>query len=131
MIVPLVQTRRSIQLRVNQDSLGPLDSRGNVGFVPERLRKAAASANATVFQGFKSAADSLATLISRCPGNPTAAGCALVLANTADANAARLAALQFAAAVKAALGTDSATAFVAPRAGQTRRQRHRSRAGVA
>jgi hypothetical protein len=114
-IVPLVQTRRSIQFHVNLDSLGRIDSAGNVGFVPVRLRRQAASANATVFQGFQRAADSLAILISRCPSNPAAAACATVLANTSDADATRLAALQFAAAVKAALGTDSASAYVAPR----------------
>ncbi len=116
-MVPVVQTRRSIQLRVNLDSAGKIDSAGNVGWVPDRFRKQAATANGLVYSGFQRAADSLATLIARCPGNPTAAGCALVLANTADANAARLAAQQFAAAVKAALGTDSSTAFVAPRTG--------------
>jgi hypothetical protein len=116
-MVPVVQTRRSLQLRVNLDSAGKIDSAGNVGWVPDRLRQQAATANALVYAGFQHAADSLATLLTRCPGNPTAAGCALVLANTADANAARLAAQQFASAVKGALGTDSSTAFVAPRTG--------------
>ncbi|MEO8334027.1 MAG: hypothetical protein ABI664_03590 [bacterium] len=114
-VVPLVQTRRNIQLRMNQDSLGRLDSTGNVGWVPDRQRRDAAAANQLVFSGFQRAADSLTTLLANCPGNPTAPGCATVLANTADANSTRLAAQQFAAAVKAALGTDSATAFVAPR----------------
>jgi hypothetical protein len=114
-LVPLVQTRRNVQLRVNQDSLGPLYSTGNVGWVPERLRQSAALANQQVFAGFQRAADSLTKLIANCPANANAAGCATVLANTADANSTRLAAQQFAAAVKAALGTDSASAYVAPR----------------
>ncbi len=116
-LVPLVQTRRNIQLRVNQDSLGRLDSTssGNVGWVPDRLRRDAAVANQAVFSGFQRAADSLGKLIANCPANPNAAGCATVLANTADATSTRTAAQQFANAVKAALGTDSTTAYVAPR----------------
>jgi hypothetical protein len=130
-LVPIVQTRRSIQLRMNLDSLDHLDSTGragNVGWVPDRLRRDAATANQAVFSGFQRAADSLGKLITNCPANPTAAGCATVLANTADANSTRTAAQEFAAAVKAALGTDSASAFVAPRsngdlAGRIRDQR--------
>ena len=115
LVVPIVQTRRSIQLRVNLDSAGKVDSAGNVGFVPLRSRRDAATANALVFSGFKSAADSLAILIARCPANPNASGCAAVNANTADANATRVAAQQFADAVRAALGTDSSSANIAPR----------------
>ncbi|MEO7456620.1 MAG: hypothetical protein ABIY52_10190 [Gemmatimonadaceae bacterium] len=106
--VPIVQTRRSIAVRVNQDSSG------NVGFVPERLRQAAADANNAVYTGFTKAADSLASLVSRCPASPNAAGCAAVMANTADATAASQAARQFANAVKAGLGTDVSTALIAP-----------------
>jgi hypothetical protein len=126
-MVPVVQTRRSMQLRMNLDATGKPSFHvfanpdgslgGNVGWVPDRLRRQAATANGLVYSGFQRAADSLATLIAKCPSNPNAAGCALVLSNTADANAARLAAQQFAAAVKAALGTDSSTAYVAPRTG--------------
>jgi hypothetical protein len=114
-MVPLVQSRRSIQLRMNIDSLGRVDSTGNVGWVPDRLRGQAAAANQLVYSGFQRAADSLGKLLTNCPANPNAAGCASVLANTADANSTRLAAQQFAAAVQAALGADSATSFVAPR----------------
>ncbi|MEO5813670.1 MAG: hypothetical protein ABIT20_00130 [Gemmatimonadaceae bacterium] len=114
-VVPVVQTRRNIQLRMNQDSLGRLDSTGNVGWIPERLRQNAATVNQQVFAGFQNAADSLTKLLANCPANPNAAGCATVLANTADASSTRLAVQQFAAAVKAALGTDSASAYVAPR----------------
>ena len=32
-VVPIVQTRRSVQLRVNRDTLGKIDSAGNVAFV--------------------------------------------------------------------------------------------------
>jgi hypothetical protein len=115
-LVPLVQTRRNIQLRVNRDSLGRIDTtRGNVGWVPDLSRKQAAAANDAVFSGFQRAADSLGKLIANCPGNPTAAGCSTVLANAADAASTRIAAQQFATAVKATLGIDSAKAYVAPR----------------
>ena len=116
-LVPIVQTRRAIQLRMNQrtDSLGLADSTGNVSWVPARERKIAGGANQLVFSGFQRSADSLAKLLANCPGNPTAAGCATVLANTADAASTRIAAQQFATAVQSSLGIDSATAFVAPR----------------
>ncbi len=108
--VPIVQTRRSIALRVNQDSSG------NVGFVAERLRATAASANQAVYSGFTKAADSLSSLLAKCPATPTAADCAAVLANTADAAAASAGARAFANAVKTALGTDASTALLAPMA---------------
>ena len=111
MQVPIVQTRRSVAITVNKDSLA------NVGFVPPRLRAGAASANALVYAAYKSAADSLATLVSKCPGNPSAAGCAAVNLNPSDASAAGQAARQFADAVRSALGTDTATALIAPREG--------------
>lgn len=106
--VPIIQTRRSIALRVNADSSG------NVGFVPERLRQTAASANDAVYTGFTRAADSITSLLSRCPSAPTAPGCPAVLANTSDAAAASGAARQFANAIKIALGTDATTALIAP-----------------
>ena len=108
-LVPVVQTRRNIQLTVNPDS------QGNVGYLPARLRGAAASANALVSAAFRSAADSLGILLSRCPANPTASGCAAVNANATDAAAAQLQAQRFADAVSAGLGTDTARALVAPR----------------
>jgi hypothetical protein len=111
MMIPLIQTRRSFSLRVNPDST----NRGNVGYVPPRLRQDAAQANTLVYDAFKRAADSLATLIARCPANPNATGCAAVNANAADAAATRLQAQQFADAVRIALGTDTASTIVAPR----------------
>jgi hypothetical protein len=108
--VPVIQTRRSIALRVNQDSSG------NVGFLPERLRATASSTNDAVFTGLTRAADSLTSLLARCPATPNAQGCAAVLANTADAAAASAAARQFANAVKTALGTSATTALIAPMA---------------
>ena len=108
-MVPVVQTRRSISLSVNKDSTA------NVGFVPAQSRGAAASQNAAVSASYKAAADSLAILVSKCPTNPSAAGCAAVNLNAADASAAGVLARQFADAVKAALGTDTTHALIAPR----------------
>ena len=108
---PVVQTRRNIAFRINKDSAA------NVGFVPSRQRDSAAKINALVYAGFKTAADSLATLVARCPANPGAAGCAAVNANAADAAAAGTAAGAFAAAIKSALGTDTSVTRIAPKSG--------------
>ncbi|MDQ2665371.1 MAG: hypothetical protein M3Z05_05105 [Gemmatimonadota bacterium] len=110
-LVPIVQTRRNIAFGINKDS------GANVGFVASRQRDSAAKMNALVYGGFKSASDSLATLVARCPTNPGAAGCAAVNANTADAAAAGAAARAFADALKAALGTDSSVTRIAPKTG--------------
>ena len=108
-MVPVVQTRRSMSVSINKDSTA------NVGFVPVRLRGAAATQNAAVFAAYRAAADSLAILVSRCPTNPLATGCAAVNLDAADASAAGVLARQFADAVKAALGTDTVHALIAPR----------------
>ena len=110
-MVPVVQTRRNIAFGINKDSAA------NVGFVPSRQRDSAARINALVYAGFKTAADSLATLVARCPSNPGAAGCAAVNANAADAAAAGAAALAFANAVQSALGTDTSLTRIAPKTG--------------
>ena len=110
---PVVQTRRNIAFGINKDSAA------NVGFVPSRQRDSAAKANALVYGGFSKAADSLATLVARCPSSPTAAGCAAVNANAADAAASATLARQFADAVKSALGTDTASTHIAPKTGGT------------
>ena len=111
LLIPIVQTRRAIHVTVNDDTLHP----ANVSFVPSRLRSSASQANAQVYTAFSRAADSLATLLTRCPANPTASGCATVNANTADASATQLAARRYADAVKSGLGTDTSTALIAPR----------------
>ena len=108
-MVPVVQTRRSVSLSVNKDSTA------NVGFVPLRSRGTAATQNAAVAAAYKAAADSLAILVTRCPNNPSAAGCAAVNLNAADASSSGILARQFADAVKAALGTDTTHALIAPR----------------
>ncbi len=110
---PVVQTRRNIAFGINKDSSA------NVGYIASRQRDSAAKLNALVYGGFKSAADSLATLVARCPMNPTATGCAAVNLNSADAAAAGALARQFADAVKAALGTDTSATRIAPKTGGT------------
>ena len=110
-LIPFVQTRRSNFLAVNADSSA------NVGFVPTRSRAAAATANQLVYSSLKGAADSLTTLLNKCPANATAIGCAAINANPTDAASARTQAQQFADAVRSALGTDTATTRIAPRVG--------------
>ena len=108
--VPIVQTRRVVQLDVNSDSA----ARANVGFVPVVSRADAARTNLAVALAFRRDADSLGVLLAQCPTNPTGAGCAPVNSNPSDATAARQAALAFANAVRS-LGVDAATLLIAPR----------------
>lgn len=113
-VVPIVQTRRTVVATVNQDST----KRANVGYLQgTNERSIAATTNLAVANAYTSAATQLAALIASCQTNPSGAGCAAVNANAADAAAARAAAQQFADAVRGGLGTDAATALVAPRAG--------------
>jgi hypothetical protein len=110
--VPIVQTRRVVQARVNTDTT----LRANVGFVPDGARDAAAQQNAAVANAFRTSASQLAALITQCAANPSAAGCAPITADPAGAATARDEANAFADAVTA-LGVDAATALLAPRAG--------------
>ena len=110
LLIPIVQTRRVAQATVAGDS-----THANVGYVPAAARATAGPQNALVAAAFQKAADSLGILLTRCPTNPTASGCAAVNANTADATAARARALAFVGAVTT-LGVSSATAIIAPRA---------------
>lgn len=110
LIVPIVQTRRVAQAIVSGDS-----TRANVGYVASAARPAAAASNQLVALAFQRSADSLGVLLARCPANPSAAGCAAVNANMADATAARDRAQNFAAAVRV-LGVNAENTIVAPRA---------------
>lgn len=113
-VVPIVQTRRVAVAHVNERKLSP--ERANMGFVSAGSRLAAAQNNAAVAAAFQRAADSLSARIARCQQNPGGTGCAAINANASDAAAARAQAAAFAGAVQA-LGTDSARAILAPRAG--------------
>jgi hypothetical protein len=110
LLVPIVQTRRVAMATVKGDS-----TRANVGYVPLSSRGDAAAQNLGVASAYKSAADSIGRLLTNCPANPGAAGCAAVNANSADALAAQARAQSFADAVSA-LGTTATSAIVAPRA---------------
>jgi hypothetical protein len=108
-LIPIVQTRRVAEATVTGDA-----TRANMGFVAPGTRADAGAQNRGVATAYQGAADSLAKLVAQCPTNPTAAGCAAVNANPADAAAARQLALSFAQAATA-LGTTASTAIVAPR----------------
>lgn len=111
LMIPVVQTRRAIQLRVNADSV----TGANVGFVPARLRANAAQTNRAVADALQRGADALAALLARCTATSGAPECAGVAGNRADAEATVLSARRYAGAVRSSLGTDTATAFIAPR----------------
>jgi hypothetical protein len=108
-LVPFLQTRRTIQLHVNGDT-----SHANVGYVAISQRGTAAATNAAAVAAYSAAAASLQTLITSCQQNPNGSGCAAVNANPSGAAATVAQAQSFAGAVTA-LGTTAATAIVAPR----------------
>jgi hypothetical protein len=110
LLVPLVETRRVAQATVRGEALF-----ANVGYVSANDRSRAAAANVLVERAYRTAADSLGTLLARCPANPGDAGCAAVNANVAGATAARARAASFADAVTT-LGTTADAALIAPRA---------------
>ena len=105
LLVPIVETRRVAQATVSGAALF-----ANAGYVATASRAGAADINGAVINAYRNAADSLGTLLARCPTNPGDTGCAAVNANIADATAARARATSFADAVTA-LGT-----IIAPRA---------------
>ena len=108
--VPIVQTRRVVQARVNTDSSA------NMGFIPSGSRATAAEQNRSVVDALRGNAEQLATLITQCAATPSAAGCAPINADPTGAAAARDQARAYATAVEV-LGTDAGTALVAPREG--------------
>ncbi len=110
-LVPVVQTRRTIQVAVNADSSG------NVALLPAASRASAAQMNLAVYSALRNAADSLGRLLANCPSSPTAMNCAGVNANAADAAAVRALSLAYAAALQRAVGTDATGAVIAPRTG--------------
>ncbi|HET7190072.1 MAG TPA: hypothetical protein VFI52_18095 [Gemmatimonadaceae bacterium] len=109
-LIPIVQTRRVAMATVTGDK-----AHANLGYVSAANQKTAAERNAAVAAAYRKAADSLGALLTNCPGNPGASGCAAVNANPAAAATARTRALVFADAATQ-LGTTAGTAVVAPRA---------------
>ena len=111
-IVPFVSTRRTVGLDVNSATGTP----ANVGFVPVGSRATAGGVNAIAYNSYLAAASSLGSQIALCRASPSASGCAAIDADASGAAAAQALATKFANAIKA-LGTDQASAIVAPRAG--------------
>jgi hypothetical protein len=109
-LVPVVQTRQTVQILVNRDPLAP----ANMGYVLRSQRSAAAAANSSFMTAYQKAATDLGALITRCQATPTGAGCAPVVANPAGAAAARAQA-QAVATAASAFGTDAASTLLAPR----------------
>jgi hypothetical protein len=112
-MVPMVQTRRTAQVRVNARAEGEA-STSNMGFLPAAQREAAAAANAQVVATLSDAATALNGLLAQCAQNPAAPECDPVRGREADASAAAARAAQFAQAVATAYGTTTETAIVAP-----------------
>ena len=100
-MVPMVQTRRTAQVRVNARPAGEAAA-SNMGFLPLAQRDAAAAANAQVVTALSDAAASLNGLLGRCAQNPAAPECDPVRGREADASAAAARAEQFAQAVATA-----------------------------
>jgi hypothetical protein len=118
-LVPLVQTRRSAQVRVNQRATGDTTKTSNVGVLAATDRLAQATLNAKLVADLTKAASSLSALLTRCAQNPAAAECDPVRGREADARDAAQRATDFASAVVAAYGITAATAVVAPLKGST------------
>lgn len=113
-LVPVVQTRRTLQVDVNRDTAKAF--RANMGFLLASERGNAATQNEAVARAYQTAANQLATRIASCQQNPADPGCAPINANPAGAAAARARAASYATAVTT-LGTTAGTALLAPRAG--------------
>jgi hypothetical protein len=108
-LIPIVQTRRVAMATVAGDK-----AHANLGYVSPANRVSAYSKNLAVATAYQKAADSLRVLLSNCPGNPTASGCAAVNADPNAAAAARARALAYADAASQ-LATTQTSAVVAPR----------------
>jgi len=113
-MLPLVQTRRTAQVRVNQRATGDTTKTSNVGILPVTSRQTASAANLAFVTALTQAASNLTGLLERCAQDPTAAECNSVRGNEADAAAAAKRASDFAGAVSTAYGTTEATTIVAP-----------------
>ena len=113
-MVPMVQTRRTAQVRVNQRATGDTTKTSNVGILPAAGRATAATNNAAFVTSLTQAATSLTGLLTRCAQNPAAAECNPVRGKETDAAAAAKRASDFAGAVATAYGITPQTAVVAP-----------------
>jgi hypothetical protein len=116
-VVPVVQTRRSAQVRVNQRATGDTTKTSNVGIVPITERAARAMENANLVAALSTASTQLSALLARCAQNASAAECDPVRGREADAAEAARRASEFAGAVATAYGISADKAVVAPLAG--------------
>jgi hypothetical protein len=116
-VVPVVQTRRSIQLRVNEHTVSDTARRGNTGLIPASRRLDAATSNAALVAALTTAASNLTALLARCQTNPSASECTPIRGQEAAAAAAAQRASAFAAGVRTAYGVTEQTAIVAPLTG--------------
>ena len=116
-VVPVVQTRRTAQVRVNERATGDTAKTSNVGIMPVDGRVAQAAKNAQFVADLARSATTLNALLARCVQNPAAAECDPVRGKEAAAAAAAKRAADFAGAVATAYGITPTTAVVAPLAG--------------
>ena len=116
-VVPLVQTRRSAQTRVNQRPTGDTTKTSNVGIMPQSGRATQAALNATFVANLATAAQSLNALLARCARTPAAAECDPIRGRETDAAATARRASDFAGAVATGYGVTEQTAVVAPLTG--------------
>jgi hypothetical protein len=116
-LVPLVQTRRSAQLRVNEHLGTDTVRRGNTGLIPLASRQQAATSNAALVAALTTASANLSALLARCQLNAAAAECAPVRGREAAAAAAAQRAAEFAAGVRVAYGVTEDSVLVAPLTG--------------
>lgn len=113
-MVPLVQTRRSAQVRVNQRVKDDTTKTSNVGVVAVANRAAQAALNARLVADLTKTSVTLSALLARCAQNAAAAECDPVRGREGDASDAAKTAAEFANAVAVAFGITPATAIVAP-----------------
>jgi hypothetical protein len=114
-LVPIVQTRRTAQARVNVDTAAAV--RANVGYVPVLGRADVARATLGTVNALTEASARITQLLGRCQQAPAAAECDPVRGREVSAAAAARSAADFASAVTAAYGTTLQTALIAPRTG--------------
>jgi hypothetical protein len=113
-MVPVVQTRRAAQVRVNARAKDDTTKTSNMGVLPATTRSSVAADNARLVAALTTAATSINGLLSRCVQNPSATECDRIRGREADATEAARRATEFAAAVSTAFGITDSTAIVAP-----------------
>ena len=116
-VVPIVQTRRSVQVRVNEHTKSDTVRRGNAGLIPDARRADAAANNAALVDALTKVSANLSALLARCQTSPAADECTPIRGQEAAAAAAAQRASAFAAGVRTAYGVTEETAVVAPLAG--------------